>query len=701
VGFWKKLRIGRRPFSLGRQARVLSIFTLIFSSLLSPFSSAAGQPTALLIPMGGGYSDVYAGFSESAVAHAREGAVNILVLAPAYSSNAAAITEAERATNLRDAEERRFQIEEACKRAAPAGLTCRAVLAPIFVRAEAQAFRAADLEVTADTLAAVFFLGGDQGVAMRVLLDTPLETFLADAYHNGVIIAGTSAGGGLQSRAMLADYSPNFDRETSLNFGAVQMWNAADRRGLAFGLDNAILDQHFFQRGRFGRLLSALALPASPQVGIGVDAYTGVRVRDGRWVERAFGLYSVAVLDAQTYHAADGVRYGGPANTLSLRNVLVHLLAPGDSAYDLQTRQHSLAAPARRLERDFDALRLPPGAGPLIVAGDLSDRLDAGPVLQRFTELAGGAQARLTIVAAGYPSENSARTAAEKYAAALGLSTTIVSVARDAAEPVALTESDAIVLIGRDQSRIHPAALEPVRAAWLAGRPLLADDAGAALLGAFFSAHGPTPRDGDEAEIATQKSFLQGRTQIEGGLGALPLVIEPQVLSDNRWGRVFSLAFAQPELLVLGLNSGSALEITEAGARVLGNNAVLVLDPRPAQRALGTNEGFVIANALLDVFAPGDKVWPEAADVAAQVTPAPTPILAAPTPTPAATTTESPTPLPPTPTAAVPTALPSATTVPTSNAATTVSVPIWAWLGGAGLVLVAGFVWWRRRQKAT
>jgi hypothetical protein len=261
-------------------------------------------------------------------------------------------------------------------------------------------------------------------------------------------------------------------------------------------------------------------------------------------------------------------------------------------------------------------------------------------------------------------------------------------------------------LIGRDQSRIHPAALEPVRAAWLAGRPLLADDAGAALLGAFYSAHGPTPRDGDEAEIATQKSFLQGRTQIEGGLGALPLVIEPQVLSDNRWGRVFSLAFAQPELLVLGLTSGSALEITEAGARVLGNNAVLVLDPRPAQRALGTNEGFVIANALLDVFAPGDAVRPEAADVAAQVTPAPTPVLAAPTPTPAATATELPTLLPLTPaalpsTAAVATALPAATPAPATNAAATASVPIWLWLGGAGLALVAGYIWWRRRQKTT
>ncbi len=681
---------------------------LVVCSLLctfgpQPVARAQAGPGPLL-PIGGGYSDIYAGFSAAAVANAKDGQVTVLVLPTAYASNPFVITDAERATNIRDAEERRFQIEEACKRAAPAGLTCRAVLAPIFTRDDA-----ADPEKLAPfrmPLSAVFILGGDQTVAMQALADTPAEQALAEAHAAGAVVAGTSAGGGMLSAVMLGGYNPNYAAANSLDFGAADVWNTPARRGLSFGLQKAILDQHFFQRGRLGRLLNAITLPGVPRLGIGVDAYTGVQVSDGTQLGNVFGLYTVAVLDAETYHAADAVRYvpvPGAADrppVLSLRNVLVHLLSAGDFRYDLATRQHSLAPTAERVARDFDALRTPGGTGTLFLAGDLSQGLQretAGQVevLARFLRSAGGDDARLLIYADGYPSPRSARTAAEAYAAALGAPAELYVAGEAEGEP-SLQGITGVALIGRDQSKLGVDRLGWLRRAWEAGLPVLADNAMAPLLGAFYSAHGPTPKDAEQAEIATQKSFRVGETQIVPGLGLLDVTLEPQLLNDNRWGRFFSLAYNHPDRLTVGLTRGTALQVGPQGAEVLGENVVFLLDLRQAALAVGEGGGFVIANGLLDVFAPGEAVAPAVADVNALPQRQPTPVLPAPgsavtptvtpspspavspSPSPAVTPTVSPLPSPsPSPTPAAPVltvATPASEPIPSSQAPSATAV---------------------------
>lgn len=677
--------------------RTINLWLLLGLTLGAGSHPQAGGPP-LLMPIGGGYSDTYAGFAAAAVANAPNGQVNILVLPMSYATNPEAITEAERATNLRDAEERRFQIEEACQRAAPPDITCQAVLAPLFVRADALAPQA--LDYFKDELAAVFFLGGDQTVAMQVLINTPVEAALTAAYARGTVIAGTSAGCGLQAATMLAGYAPNFATGNALDFGAAEVWHSPDRRGLPFGLQTAILDQHFWQRSRFGRLLNAIALPDVPHVGIGVDAYTGVRAPGGTQLEGVFGLYTVAVLDAETYHAAEGVRYRGDHATLSLRNVLVHLLAPGDFAYDLTTRQASLGAPAPQVQRTFDALRLPPGAGPLLLAGELTPALSPdNPVLRRFKELAGGEQARLLIVAAGYPTDRSAQTNADKFKAAWGQGATTLIVGQKESAPLTVPEGiTGIVFIGKDQSRLRPERVAPLQAAWRGGIPLLADNAAAAVLGVGYSAHGPTPQDADQEEIATQMSFLQGNTVISPGLSLLDIVVEPQVPEDNRWGRLFSLAYHHPDRLALGLTQETALELTADGARVIGRNVIFALDLRQARLALGTNDGFVIANGLLDVFAPGDSVVPEPADVNALPERVPTPTLVTPTAAPAPTIAPTPT---PTATAILATPTPVVIATPQLPATPRAgSTPLSLVIKGVALLALVGAVaWWLRHRK--
>ncbi len=582
---------------------------LIFAE--NTFADTNQSVARKLMPIGGGYADVCDGFAEAVVANAKNGRAKILVLPISYSSNPDEITLVEREQNIKSAEQRRSQIEAACQRATPAGsaLACAAILAPIFSRTDA--FDPANQKFFTDDLAAIFILGGDQTIAMQIIIGTPIEELLSKAYQRGVIIAGTSAGAAVQSITMLGGYQPNFVADNSLDLGAVNMWNTAQKHGLPFGIQDAILDQHFFQRGRAGRLLNAIAQPNVPHVGIGVDAFTGAHAPNGTRLEKVFGLYTVAVLDAETYHSAEAAQYRGAENTLSLRNVIVNLLAPGDFAYDLVRREHSLAPAPAQIHRTFDALTLPKGAGALMLVGDLSATIEKSnqPILARFVELAGGKQANLAIVVVGYPSEASATSAANEYATALGTSAQIVVPTKG--KPLVLpTNVTGIVFVGKDQAKLDAQEYGAIKHAWLAGTPLLADNAAAAAVGAYYSAHESMPRETEQAETVAQKSFLYGNTQVVPGLGLLNVTFEPQILGDNRWGRLFSLAYQRPEWLALGLNRNTALEITTTGARVLGANVVFALDLRSATLALGTNEGFVIANGLLDVFAMGDAVKP-------------------------------------------------------------------------------------------
>ena len=677
---------------------------LLILVLIAPVA-AQQQPIGHLIPIGGGYSDVYAGFAQAVVGNAQNNQVKILVLPFATAPQADTITDAERATLLKAAEERRFQIEEACKRAAPSNVKCTATLAPIFTRSEA--LDPASIKYFTVDLSAIFILDGDPIVGKQVIADTPTEQALTAAHTAGTIVAATGASSDLLALTQLTGYPINFSADNALDFGAVEVRAMPPQQGLPFGLKNNLLESNFFQQNRFGRLLNALALPEAQPVGIGVDAYTGVNIYDAARLQDVFGLYTVTILDGATYHAADAVQYSGRHRTLSLRNVLVQMLAPGQFSYDLEKRVPTIGTKAKppkaKVTRDFKALSLPKGAGPLMLAGGLSEALEFNPILLRFVALSGGSRAKIQIIAAGYPSASSAQTAADKYAKDLGVLSQIFVVG---AQDESLTIPDDVtgmLLIAKDQSNLDASLLEPIKTAWLKGLPLLADNGGAAVTGKVFSAHAPTPADVGEAEFAVQKSLLQGTTKIVNGLNLLDITVEPQLLNDNRWGRLFSLAYDQPDSLAVGLTQNSALEITRNGARTLGDNALVTLDLRNAALDLGTNAGFVIANGLLDVFAPGELVKPINADTQAAPTREATPVVPTITPTPTATATPTitPTPLPPTATPTLtPTALPTATSTPTvlpdvATASASEGIPLVPIAIGAGIVffvvvLIAG-----------
>jgi len=659
---------------------LLAFVTLVV--LLAPPQPVRGQATqGVLVPIGGGYSDVYSGLCTIIVARAQNNTVQILVLPTTYSTSSETISEGERQVNMTDAETRRYEIQEACKRAAPEGMNVTAVIVPVFTRADA--LLPENAAYFTPDVTAVFILGGDQTVAMRTIANTPIEQAISDAYEQGTVIAGTSAGGGMLASSMLAGYNLNFAAESGLKFGAADVWNSPDLHGLSSSLPNAILDQHFFQRARLSRLLNAILLPGVPHVGIGVDAYTGVRVDGYNQVGNVFGLYVVAVLDAETYHAADAVRYVGEDHLLSVRNVLVHLLAKDGARYDLTTRQASLAPFPARLERDADFLSLPPGAGALFLGGNLLGSLPQSPVLAQFEQASGGQAANILVVMAGYKSGTAANAEAKKYTAGLSATHQEVFIPADQTEPITIPEGiTGILVIGKDQSLLPVAALAPLKDAWMQGTPMLLDNAAAALAGSVYSNHEPTPTEGEEVEAATQRSFLQGRTQFADGLGLLPAIFEPRLVDNNRWGRLFSLAYNHPQQVAFGLTQDAALWLDGETITVLGMGSVFSLDLRFATLSLGTNEGFEIANGLLDVFQPGDVLRYETADIAAIYQAAPTPDLSAILATPPPQPTDIPPPPAPsatvapataTPTRSADTAAPEATTL--AEAAATQSTP--------------------------
>lgn len=593
-----------------RPSLPLAVTVLAALCLLTGVPLMAQATSRLFIPIGGGYADTFAGVFAAARARDRDDRLTVIVLPVTYASSAGSISDEERAQNLADADERRAQLETACREQAAEDATCAVSLAPVFTRADAEDPANVTLLAEDSDLDVVFILGGDQIIAMQALAGTPLEAALAAAYERGVIIAGTSAGLAVQSRAMIGGYSSEaFGPDNALKRGAVDLWNDGDsrRRGLSFGLSDVILEQHFWERARLARLLNALAQPGAPPIGIGVDGYTAAQITNETRLDGIFGLYGVMVVDAATFGAADSAAFND--GLLSMRNVLFHTLAPGDFAYDLTTHRHSLAAPPAALNRDYTALALPDAAGPLLLAGSLLNAPANDSVLPRFTELSGGAGARVLVVLfASNDSPLAAAYAARLQAAGLP-GAQFVYLPDDNAELNAAAY-DGLIIAGDDASRLSAEPLADIAAAWRGGQPLLLDGAAAALAGVFYAAHPPTPFDGDDASIeaATQGSLIQGSTLFRPGLGLLNITLEARVMADNRWGRLVALAYQHPDVPALALNDGAALEIAAGGARVLGSNGLVLFDLSAATLALGDNGGYVIANGLLDVFAPGETV---------------------------------------------------------------------------------------------
>ena len=177
----------------------------------------------------------------------------------------------------------------------------------------------------------VFITGGNQLRLSTLLGGTPVADMIRDRNQNhGVHVAGTSAGASIMAQHMIA-------------YGDEGSTPHADMVTLAPGLgltEHAIIDQHFRQRNRIGRLLTAISY--NPRlIGIGLDEDTAAFISPNRDLE-VVGSGAITIVDPQDmeYSSMDSAKRSAP---VSLINIRLHVLIEGGQ-FNLYTR---VARPAQ------------------------------------------------------------------------------------------------------------------------------------------------------------------------------------------------------------------------------------------------------------------------------------------------------------------------------------------------------------------
>ena len=180
-----------------------------------------------------------------------------------------------------------------------------------------------------DACTGVFMTGGDQLRLSTILGGTPVAQRIRRRNAAGVHVAGTSAGAAFVPEHMIA---------FGASGGTPRVGNVTLAPGL--GLTNrVIVDQHFRQRDRLGRLLSALSYnPFS--IGIGLDEDTAAFIdADDVMHIRGTGAITIVDLGELEYSAMADTEEGDPVDLVGVR---LHVLGEG-SRYDLG-RRHAIPA---------------------------------------------------------------------------------------------------------------------------------------------------------------------------------------------------------------------------------------------------------------------------------------------------------------------------------------------------------------------
>lgn len=170
----------------------------------------------------------------------------------------------------------------------------------------------------------IFFTGGDQLRITSTIGGSGVNEALSEAYRSGVVIAGTSAGASVMSGTMIV--GGNSDDAPKMN-----TLNMAPGMGL---LEEVVIDQHFAQRGRLGRLLAAVA--HNPYIlGIGIDEDTAVIVNPEARLE-VIGSQTVTIIDGRnvSHTNVSELQTGQP---LALVGINLHVI-PAGYGFDLRAR---------------------------------------------------------------------------------------------------------------------------------------------------------------------------------------------------------------------------------------------------------------------------------------------------------------------------------------------------------------------------
>lgn len=171
----------------------------------------------------------------------------------------------------------------------------------------------------------VMFTGGDQLRLTSILGGTRFHEALLEKYENeDFLYAGTSAGAAAASENMIYQGTAH----EALLKGEIKT-----TQGLGF-IDDVIIDTHFVQRGRIGRLFqSVVNNPRTLGIGLGED--TGLFIHNETMTTIGSGL--VIIVDGRFIKDTNltNIELGQP---ISIDNLVVHVMSLNDS-YDLKTKE--------------------------------------------------------------------------------------------------------------------------------------------------------------------------------------------------------------------------------------------------------------------------------------------------------------------------------------------------------------------------
>lgn len=138
----------------------------------------------------------------------------------------------------------------------------------------------------------IYISGGDQKKFMDIVGGTPIHEALVYAYHNGTVIAGTSAGAAVMSKLMITGRQLKFPDDERYSHIVPNNIEITDGLGL---VKNIIVDQHFIKRERLNRLI-AVSIENPDYLCAGIDESTALLISGDS--ATVCGIGQVVLVDA-------------------------------------------------------------------------------------------------------------------------------------------------------------------------------------------------------------------------------------------------------------------------------------------------------------------------------------------------------------------------------------------------------------------
>ncbi|HEY9854331.1 MAG TPA: cyanophycinase [Stenomitos sp.] len=407
----------------------------------------------------------------------------------------------------------------------------------------------------------LYFTGGDQNRLVSILGNTATHGSIQTAWQRSAIIAGTSAG------AMV--WGPEFIANGTSR-GALMLGFSRDAQGVP-GLelrpgmnlwDNLIVDTHFTEQQRLGRLL--LAAASSPgTTGLGIDEGTAAIITND--TIQAVGVGTVTVLEADR-SAVNNAQSVGPGNPLALGKVAYHRLLPGKTYIrKWKTIEEDKPLPA--------AQTLAPVAPYMVLAGTDVPRKNLAPIAD-FVRASGGNQARILLLTGERASQGAAlwKTFLLKQGAAQVVNYSSLELS-DQGLAIALQHATGIFM------------LEDANANLL--KALNANQGRLAQVIVDASKRLPIGAAGNAVRLLGARAIFGGlgapEYQSLQGLGLLPsAVVDKSFWVPDAVERMVRAQMQANRALAIGLSPDNAVIVSGGQATVFGDSQVMFLDAKDA-----------------------------------------------------------------------------------------------------------------------